>query len=216
MSRVWTTVCLLLAHLTLQAMQSAMDPRAVTEAIAIGQSRIARDRTRFHAPYRLAIDKPPVDFVEVITPFRRVELVAESRAQIGDRSFGQRQALELVNSAPPDLEIQVELTFHPQNTYVGVPDYAVSLMEPGTTAAPLQPRTIERAARYGPRVEGAPLPLPVPGGLVIPRNSQPLLGGTVSARFDVRQLKASAQYDVVIGESGKELARVRASLEKMR
>lgn len=214
MSQVLVTVGLLLAHLTLQAMQVALDPRAVSEAIAIGQSRIERDRTRFHAPYRLAINKPPVDFVEVITPFRRVELLAESRAQIGDRSFGQRQALELVNSEPPDLEIQVELTFHPQNAYVGVPDYEVWLAEP--TAAPLQPRTMERTARYGPRVDGAPLPLPVPGGLVIPRNSQPLLGGTVTARFDVRLLKPSGQYDVVIGESRKELARIRASFEKMR
>lgn len=214
MTRVWVTVGLLGTQLTMQAMQVSLDPRAVSEAVAIGQSRIARDRTRFHEPYRLAINKPPVDFVEVVTPFRRVELVAESRAQIGDRSFGQRQALELVGSAPPDLEIQVELTFHPQNTYVGVPDYAVSLIEPGRE--PLHPLTVERTPRYGPRVEGAPLPLPVPGGLVIPRNSQPLLGATLSARFDVRLVKPAGQYDVVIGESGKELARVRASLEKMR
>jgi hypothetical protein len=213
MSRLLATLCLL-APLTLQALQLALDPRAVSEAIAIGQSRIERDRTRFHAPYRLTINRPPVDFVEVITPFRRVELLAESRAQIGDRSFGQRQALELIRTAPPDLEIQVEFTFHPQNAYVGVPAYAVTLAAPG--AAPLPPKTIERMPRFGPRVEGAPLPLPVPGALVMPRDSQPLLGGMVSARFDVRLLQPSGQYDVVIGESGKELARVRASFERMR
>lgn len=215
MSRpVATMACVLIAQVAMTAMQGSLDPRAVSEAIAIGQSRMERDRTRFHAAYRLAVNRPPVDAIEVITPFRRVELIAESRAQIGDRTFGQRQALELLSTAPPDLEIQVELTFHPLNTYVGVPEYAVSLI--ARDGARIPPRGLDRTPRYGARVDGTPLPLPVPGGLTVPKGSQPMLGGTVTARFELRRLEPMGQYDVVVEEAGKELARVRASLERMR
>jgi hypothetical protein len=141
-------------------------------------------------------------------------LAAESRAQIGDRSFSQRQGLELVAAAPPQLEVRVELTFHPLNTYVSVPAYGVSLVEPGS--APVPPVALERLPRYGPRVDGATLPLPVSGGLTLPGGSQPMLGGAVVARFDARALNAAGLYDVVIQESDKELARVRANLEGMR
>jgi len=215
MSRLTTTLaCMLAAQLTALAMQAALDPRAVSEAIAIGQTRADRDRARFHAPYRLVVGKPPVDAVEVITPFRRVELVAEARAQVGDRTFSQRQALEMLSATPPGLEVQVEFTFHPLNTYVGVPDYVISLI--GRDGVRVRPDAIDRTPRYGARVEGSPLPLPVPGGLIVPKESQPMLGGTVTARFDLRAVVPDGQYDVVIDEAKKELARVRASLERMR
>jgi hypothetical protein len=215
MSRsVSAIACFLAASTAIGAMQVALDPRAVNEAIAIGQSRIERDRTRFHEPYRLAVGRPPVDYVEVVTPFRRIVLVAESRAQIGDRSFGQRQALEMIATAAADLELRVEVTFHPLNTYVGVPDYGVRLAERG--APDLVPQSVERLPRFGPRVEGTPSPLPVPGGLAMPGGSQPLLGGTVVAGFDARALKADGVYDVVIEEAKKDIARVRADFGRMR
>ena len=213
---VWATAIALLATATALAgtVQVSLDPRAISEAIAIGQSRIERDRTRFHAPYRLAVNKAPVDYVDVITPFRRIVLAAEARAQIGDRSFGQRQAFELVAAAPADIELYVELTFHPLNTFVGVPGYTVSLVEQGS--ARVQPRSLERVPRHDPRVEGTPLLLPVPGGVPLPRRGQPMLGGTLIARFDARPLKPAGVYDVVIEEAGKELARARVDFSRLR
>jgi len=206
--------CALAAEVTVLAIQAALDPRAVNEAIAIGQTRADRDRARFHAPYRLVIDKPPVDLVEFITPFRRVELVAEARAQVGDRTFSQRQALDMLSVMPPNLEVQVEFTFHPLNTYVGVPECVVALI--GRDGVRVLPETVERTPRYGARVAGSPLPLPVPGGLIVPKGSEPMLGGTVTAQFDLRAVMPNGQYDVVVEEAKKELARVRASLERMR
>ena len=196
------------------AVQMMLDPRAIGEAIAIGQTRVDADRARFHRPYRLPVNKAPIDFIEVVTPFRRVALHAQSRARIGDRSFGQRQALELLNASPVALDVWVELTFHPQNNYVGVPAYEVSLIAAGGARIP--PRSVERVPRYGPRVEEEPLRIPVPGGIVLPGGSQPLLGGTVMAQFDGRSLNASGTYDVVIVEGRNELARVRVDLAKLR
>ena len=87
---------LLLVQVGAAAMQATLDPRAVSDAVALGQSRGERERARFHMPYRLVVSRAPVDFVEVVTPFRRIVLEAEARAQTGDRAFGQRQAIELL------------------------------------------------------------------------------------------------------------------------
>jgi hypothetical protein len=213
-----TGLFVLCAVVSEAAVQMTLEPRAVSEAIAIGQSRIEADRTRFHAPYHVPVNKAPVDFVEVVTPFRRVVLSAEARARIGDRSFGQRLAFEVLDAAPAQIDISAEFTFHPLNTFVGVPAYEISLTD--ASRVRLQPRSFEVRARYGPRVEGTPLPLPVPGGQagpVTPRGaSQPLLGGTVVAQFDARPLNLNGTYDVVVAESGKELARVGVDFSKLR
>lgn len=196
------------------ATQFVLDPRAVNEAIALGQTRVARELARFHEPYRLSVQRPPVDFVDVITPFRAIVLTSEARARAGDRSFGQRQAFELLDAAPMELELRAEFSFHPLNTFVGVPPYEVALVD--ARGRRLEPRTTESIPRYGARVEGSPPPLPVPGGLAGRTDSQPMLGGTVIARFDGRNLDAAAVYDVVVAEGGKELARVRADLGRLR
>ena len=169
-----------------EAVQPTLTPRAIDEAIVLGQSALERDRTAFHAPYRLTGGRSPVDYIEVITPFRRVVLVAEQLARAGNRAFGQRQALANPEIGAEELELRVELTFHPLNAYVAVPAYEVTLS--GTGHARLEPRTIDRTPRYGPRVEDRPSVLPVPGGLLLPGGSQPILGGTVAARFDLGPL----------------------------
>ena len=67
-------------------------------------SRVSsRERTQFHAPYRVRVTQPPVDWIDVITPFHRVELAAETNARSGGRIFGQREAIEaLREAAEPD------------------------------------------------------------------------------------------------------------------
>jgi hypothetical protein len=58
--------------------QPALDARALADAIAIGQTRVESQRARFHQPYRIPVNRPPVDYIEVVTPFRRVALAAEA------------------------------------------------------------------------------------------------------------------------------------------
>ena len=197
----------------LGAVDLVMDRAAIGQALTLGQSRIDRDRTRFHEPYRLIVGKAPLDYIDIITPFRRVVIAAEARLRIGDRSFGQRQAVELATAAGSGIDVVVEFTFHPLNNYIGVPDYTVRLRAPAGSA--ILPRTFERVPRYGVRVDGLPPSIPVPGGLA-PGKSQPLLGGTLIGHFDGTRFDAAGVYDVVVEEAGQELARARVDFGTLR
>jgi len=195
------------------AAQRTLALRDIDEAIRLGQTRIDADRARFHAPYRLPVNQAPVDYVDVITPYRRVVLAADEQARFGNRSFGQRQALELLNAAAGQFDVITELTFHPLNTYVTMPAYEVALIKGGTR---ITPATLDRQPRFGARVDGLPPAIPVPGGLVRARGSQPMLGGTVIARFAGDAVDAAGTQDLVISEQGKDLARVRIDLGGLR
>src|SRR5687768_1309145 len=79
-----------------RAVETKLDLRAIEEALALGRTSIPVERRRFHDPYRVYVARAPVDYLEVITPFRRIVIAAQGRAAIGDRGFGQRQALDIV------------------------------------------------------------------------------------------------------------------------
>jgi hypothetical protein len=197
------------------AFDAVLDRRAIEDAIAIGHSRIESVRLRFHQPYRIPVGRAPVDYIEVITPFRRVEVEAETRARNGSRTLSQREALDLLAAAPEQIDFYVELTFHPLNTYIGVPAYDVRLLRSAAGAAAIDPRAVERFPRYGARVEGLPLPYPA-AATPLPQRSEPVLGGTVVARFDARLLDRMGVYEVVVSEAGKEIARARSDLRALR
>jgi hypothetical protein len=203
----------LVASVAAGGFEQTLDPRAMEQAIAIGVSRIDADRSRFHRSYRIDINRPPIDWIDIVTPFRRVVLDAEARTRAGARLYGQREALEALGVSPEQVDIIVELTFHPLNTFVGVPAYEVVLVgRDGRVTA----RDVDRVSRFGPRMGSTALPYPWNGSVRIPRGSEPLLGGTVVARFDGRTLAADGAYDVVIGEMGKELVRTRVNLAAVR
>ena len=197
------------------ALQPVLDRIAIDEAVAIGRSRIESVRTRFHQPYRSRVNRAPLDFIDIVTPFRRVEIEAELRARAGTRSLSQRDALAMLDTAGGDLDVFAEFTFHPLNTYIGVPDYAVSLLATGRASTPeLPPRGLQRIPRYGARLQGAPLPFPI--APQPPRGSEPMLGGTVIATFNVNLIDPNGVYDVVVREAGNELARARVNLAALR
>ena len=195
------------------SMELKLDRRAIEEAIAIGQSPLERDRVRFHEPYRLLVARPPIDYIDVVTPFRRVVLAAENRARLGDRRFGQAEALKLLDAASPQLGVYVELTFHPLNTYVGVPDYRVKLIS--AAGAATEPLTSDRVPRFGPRLAGSPLPYPGPPP-TLPGRTLPMLGGTVVTVFDGSLIDPNGSYLAAISETAKELARVKVDLGRLR
>ena len=148
-----------------------------------------------------------------MTPFRRVELAVEERARIGERRFSQREALEALAEQGGRLTLLVELTFHPQNAYVGVPSYGVALAEV-ESADRVSPVDVQRVPRFGARVAGTALPYP--RAPVTAGGNQPMLGGTVIAAFEGARLDPRGAYDVVIEEAGKELARARIDLGRLR
>jgi hypothetical protein len=164
----------LLAVASAAAFELTLDRRAIEQAIDIGKSHIERDRVQFHAAYRVAVNQGPVDYVDIVTPFRRVELAAELSAQTGDRSFGQRRALELLDVSPGQIDFWIELTFHPLNVYVGLPEYDVTLV--ASDRRVIRSRHLDRVPRFGPRVQGTPLPYPAPAGALFKGRSEPMLG----------------------------------------
>ena len=205
----------LASHVAVGAFDQALDPPSLAEAIEIGQSRIDDVRSRFHASYRVDVMQAPVDYIEVVTPFRRIALDAEAHTRAGERLYGQREALATLGDSPSRLDLIAELTFHPLNNYVGVPELTVSLVTAAGTV--VAPRSIERIPRFGPRLSGMPLPYPYSGGTSgAPQGSQPLLGGSLVAIFDGAALDPRGAYVVLIRESGKDVAKAPVNLGRLR
>jgi hypothetical protein len=200
---------------SLGAFDVELTPQAVSEAVAVGQTGLEARRTEFHKPYRLPVGKPPLDYVDVVTPFRRIALASEARLRAGERLFGQRDALDLLGDRPERVELRLELTFHPLNTFVGVPGYVVR-MEALRTGQVIEPGTLDRLARFGPRVEGQTSSSPTQAVGLVPGATQPLLGGTIVAVFDGRTLDRTGQYDLIIAERDNEVTRARIDFSVLR
>lgn len=212
----------------LAAFEPTLDSRAIAEAVGIGISRLDVDRDRLHRLYRIEVSSTPIDWIDIVTPFRRVALEAEAQTRAGARLFGQREAIESLGAAPLRVDIVVELTFHPLNTFVGVPLYGVSLVSAATprTAGPserrspgeqsVEPSNIEHVPRFGPRVGNSLRPYPFRGGGTLPQVNEPLLGGIIVAQFDGDVLDQNGTYDIVVRDGNRELARARIDLERLR
>ena len=195
------------------AYSRVLDPAAVNDAIAIGLSRSEPERARFHQPYRVTVNRAPIETVDVITPFRRVVLAADVHTRNGGRLYGQRDAMAVLEATANQIDLVVELTFHPLNTYVGVPGYGVVLIR---GSEQLTAADIERVPRFGPRLPGPALPYPYRGGAGTPTQAQPLTGGTLVARFDSTLVDPAGTYDVVVRDATSELARARFAFATLR
>jgi hypothetical protein len=206
----------LLAGATISAFEPAISPRLVDEAVLIGQNRIEATHARFHQPYRLQVGRAPIDYIDVITPFRRLVLLAEERAQAGSRGFTQREAVAALGDRSTVVELRVEMTFHPLNTFVGVPGFDVVLVPAMPPAGPLMPQETIRIPRFGPRTDTGPLPSPPGSPLNQPTVSQPVTGGTIVAGFPTGTVNGAGVYDVVVSEKDKELARTRVNFRTLR
>lgn len=196
-----------------------LDHVAIQDALTIANSSLEATHRRFHADYRFPVNRAPVDFVSIVSPFRRLVLSAETAERLGRRMFGQREALAALHPDPDRFEVYVELTFHPHNTFVGVPDYVVEL-EPVSYRGPsLVPEAIDRLPRFGPRMEEPwyPFPYPHPVGPKVPSSgAEPLTGGTLIARFTGGDLNPKAMYAVVVTGEKRVLARASVDLARLR
>ena len=154
------SVVLMLSVLTATsaAVQTDVDLLAIDEALMLIRSGGQAEVARFNEPYRVKVEKAPVDYLEVVTPFRRIVLSGTARAAVGDRSFGQRQAIDLLAASGGRLDVYAELTLNPLNNYIGVPDYVVALVSrSGTRIAASE---VTRLSRWSPRLPGPPAVAP--------------------------------------------------------
>jgi hypothetical protein len=196
------------------AVQMTLNDRAIAEAISIGQSRIDRERIGFHQPYRILVKQPPVDWIDVITPFHRIVLAAEAKARTGNRLFAQREAFAALSEAPGQITLVFELTFHPLNNFIGVPNYDISLV--GPKGERIQPDRLDRYPRSQPRVDTPTPEIPIPGAAPVLSRGEPVLGGTVVAPFAASRLDPVGRYTAMVAEKGAELVRVPIDLARLR
>ncbi|MDA1183933.1 MAG: hypothetical protein O2930_04700 [Acidobacteria bacterium] len=202
----------LLAGADLVGVEPELGGRLVDEALSIGHSRIQAVRARFHEPYRIQIGSPPIDYIDVVTPFRRVVLLAEERTRAGSR-LQPREAFAQIEGRAMQIELRVEATFHPLNAFVGVPAYDV-LLRTDVAGMPFDPLRIDLVPRFGARLDGMPAWPSAAGTIASP--DQPLLGGTLVATFSTDGLNPTGRYEVVVSEDGSELTRARIDLGTMR
>jgi hypothetical protein len=209
-------VALVLA--VLGSAEMTLDRQAIDEALVIANSTIDSTHTRYNADYQFALNAPPIDFISIVTPFRRVVLSGASARQSGSRSFGQKEALAALQPDPQRVEVYVELTFHPLNTFVAVPDYTITLEPISAGGNAILPTATDRIPRYGPRLDANRYPFPYPTSLAprVRTGSEPLSGGTIIARVPGDQLNPKGQYSVVVRDGAKELGRVRVDLARLR
>jgi len=96
-------------------------------AIALARwPRTDADRAQFHRRYLFDLDDPPVDYwaatqIEVITPFRRVELMAEEHARANDLwgRGGVRDVEEAIRPWRDRVSVVVQLRLRADKPYIG-------------------------------------------------------------------------------------------------
>jgi hypothetical protein len=196
------------------AVQLMLDRRAIEEAIYIGQSRIEVERTRFHAPYRIRVSQPPIDWIDVITPFHRVAIAAETNARRGGRQFGQREAADALRDVENQIDLVIEMSFHPLNTFVAMPLYQAEVVLQGGRR--VAPQRVERFPRSGPRSESAVPTLPTPEAAAVLGTGQPVVGGMLVVALDGSTFEPNQRIEVVVLDGKTELARASIDLGRMR
>jgi hypothetical protein len=94
-------------------------------------------RALFHAPYRIAIDDPLIQHLEVITEFRRFVLAAEDQLKGGNWMMARggfdtkgRTLKDLMRPFGGQVSIRAQLRFHPQNSYITLPAFDILVGEP--------------------------------------------------------------------------------------
>lgn len=120
-----------------RALNVDVDDSAIRRAseIALGSDAV---RARFHEAYRVRIDDPLFERVEVVTEFRRYVLEAERQRAQGNWMMARggydskgRTLKELLSEVHGQVIVRVQLRLHPLHTYSTLPPFEISLGDPG-------------------------------------------------------------------------------------
>ncbi len=204
MRRSWASIGMLLTLLG-QTGISAIDVRLTQEDIqrATDLARFPHtdaDRAQFHKRYIVAVNSPVVGYfavetIEIITPFRRMELIAEEHARVNDlfARGGLHDAEEALQPWRDRVSVVAHLQFDQTKVIPGVPEMDVTLEGPNPALA-----------------------IGFSGSGIYSRSGDLtwLVGGLVEAAFDVRDVGQATQ-PVVLRWNGKEVARVAVNFAAM-
>ena len=186
------TVVLLAGATPAAALNLLLAPADMRRALTLARWPTSdAERSRFHERYVFAVNSPTTEYfavqkVEVITEFRRLELIAEEHARIND-TFGRGGLRDVEDALAPWrglVSIVVTLTFDSAKYITGVPPVDMALEGP-TLIAPLE---TTRDGVYS-------------GG-----DHPTLIGGIVRSKFDAASI-GQARRPVFIHRDGKPIAR---------
>lgn len=191
------------------AITANIDREALDEALIFARQATRDERRAFHDGY-LETPGGAVRRISVVSEYRRVVLLVEEKMRLLDRNYGVRQMTQALGPWRGLVEVIVELQFHPQNTYIGVPlidVLAVPLDDPANPA-PLVPEANDRRPHFGmfwdpPPMDAPWWPFPPATAPVIGR-TEPLTGGWLQARFDARPF-AKGRFDIVVKDGAARL-----------
>ena len=159
------------------------------------------ERAQFHKRYTIVVNGPTVEYfaleaIEVTTPFRRLELIAEEHARINDlfaRGGDRRDAEQALRPWRDQISIVARLRFDLTKVIPGVPAVDVSLEGPSAVF----PITVNSTGSYS----GT-------------GNQTLLVGADVEAIFNVREV-GQTMRPVVVRFNGKEVTRVTVTFAAM-
>jgi hypothetical protein len=186
------TVALLAGATQAAALNLLLMPADMHRALMLARWPTSNaERSRFHERYVFAVNSPTTEYfavqkVEVITEFRRLELIAEEHARIND-TFGRGGLRDVEDALAPWrglVSIVVTLTFDSTKYITGVPPVDMALEGP-TLIAPLE---TTRDGLYS-------------GG-----EHPTLIGAIVRSKFDAASIGQSRR-PVFIHRDGKPIAR---------
>ena len=188
----FTTVSLVLTTLDVAAIVTPLTRADMERATGLARwPRSDADRARFHRPYVVSLTGVGTDFfaiktVEVITEFRRLELIAEAHARLNDNfaRAGVREAEEAIGPWKGFVWVVARLDLTNHNRYVrDTPDVDI--------------------------VIGGQKPIAPANARVIGVNGSEgeLIGWTVEAAFPAALLKVR-RVPVLVRFDGRELTRL--------
>lgn len=204
------TLMVALTLTRVRAITANIDREMLDDALLFGRQADKVQRQAFHDGYQRVLKDSPVRRISIVSEYRRVVLTLEDKMRLLDRNYGQRQMTQMLVPWRGLVEVIVELQFHPQNTFLGVPLYDVLLvpLDGASSGHPLVPEANDRRPHFGaywdPPPMGAPWwPFPPANAPVLGR-SEPLTGGWLQARFDGQAL-AAGRFDVVVKDGATTL-----------
>lgn len=203
---LWTA-----AGVVVDAIDIQIDQNGIFDAIDFGRQATREARTAFHEAYQAA-PGDTVRRISLVSEYRRVVLLMEEKKRQLDRNYGITQMNQALKPWRGLLDVIVELQFHPQNTYVGVPPVEVLIvpLDAAGTPTPLVAEATDRLPHFGRYWDPPPMdspwwPFPTPGLPVI-RGSEPLTGGWIEARFDAAPFKRG-RHEILVKDGARTLAR---------
>jgi len=129
-------VALMFVPAALAAITDVLSERDVAQALSIATGPEPA-RARFHQSYRVAVDHPVIEHLEIISEFRRFVLAAEDQLKAGNWMMARggfdskgRTLKDLLRPLEGQLSVRARLRFHPQNNYVTLPAFDILLGEP--------------------------------------------------------------------------------------